>query len=180
MGVERRQQPRFRTNLACEIRIAGESIAGKLRDVCAGGLAVVADGPSTDQGEAVVVTVRPPGLGTIVVRALVWHVHGVRRGSAKTALRSYGLVLSESAPEFTEWVGRLAQRASAPARSNESQAPASQRREYRIRIKQTSGPRTCGVVASGDTAEQASAAALAEVGPEWVVLEVTPLQPGRR
>ncbi len=44
-------------------------------------------------------------------------------------------------------------------------------REYRIRIKQSGGPRTCQIVASGASKEAAAEAALAEVGPGWMVLE---------
>jgi hypothetical protein len=196
MGVERRQQPRYRSNLTCELRLGGQSIEGRVRDVSAGGLGVVAEAPSADQGDEVVVTLRGGGLPSIVVRALVWHVRTVRRGTEEKALRSFGLVLSESAPEFAELVGRLAAKRTRPSSpSPEAQQPraplptpepaaaigappppaAAARREYRIRIKQTSGPRTCRIVASGSSPEEAQAAALSEVGAGWVVLEVTPV-----
>jgi hypothetical protein len=196
MGVERRQQPRYRSNLICELRLAGQSIEGRVRDVSAGGLGVVAEAPKADQGDEVVVTLRGAGLAAIVVRALVWHVRTVRRSAEEKTLRSFGLVLSESAPEFAELVGRLAAKHArpssqppepepakvplpAPAPAAEVAAPpppaAAARREYRIRIKQTSGPRTCRVVASGATPEEAAAASLAAVGAGWVVLEVAPV-----
>ncbi len=44
-------------------------------------------------------------------------------------------------------------------------------REYRIRIKQTGGPRTCQIVASGASKQAAIDAALREVGQGWLVLE---------
>lgn len=195
MGVERRQQPRYRSNLTCELRLGGQSIEGRVRDVSAGGLGVVAEAPSADQGDEAVVTLRGPG-PSIVVRALVWHVRTVRRGAGEKALRSFGLVLSESAPEFAELVGRLAAKHARPSppppEPEQAKAPlltpapaaevaaapppaAPARREYRIRIKQMSGPRTCRVVASGTTPEEAAAASLAAVGAGWVVLEVAPV-----
>jgi hypothetical protein len=172
MGVERRQQPRYRSNLTCELRLGGESIEGRVRDVSAGGLGVVAEAPSADQGDEVVVTLRGAGLASIVVRALVWHVRTVRRGAQEKTLRSFGLVLSDSAPEFAELVGRLAAKRARPAPP--PPAPPA-RREYRIRIKQTSGPRTCRIVASGASPEEAQAAVLSEVGAGWIVLEVAPV-----
>ena len=181
MGVERRQQPRFRCNVPCELHVGGHTLAGKVRDVSAGGLGVVADGPPADQGDEVVVELRVAGLPAIVVRALVWHVHAVRRSPEEKTLRSFGLVLSESAPDFADWVARLDTKAAAPKSSAAAPPPPPPRpapaatREYRIRIKQTSGSRTCRVVASGATPEAASAAALDEVGAGWVVLEVAPL-----
>jgi hypothetical protein len=189
MGVERRQQPRYRSNLTCELRLGGQSIEGRVRDVSAGGLGVVAEAPSADQGDEVVVALRGSGLATIVMRALVWHVRTVRRGADEKALRSFGLVLSESAPEFAALVERLAAKRARPAppppvtpspeSAVEAAAPpppaAAARREYRIRIKQTSGPRTCRIVASGASPEEAQAAALSEVGAGWIVLEVAPV-----
>jgi hypothetical protein len=172
MGVERRQQPRYRSNLTCELRLGGESIEGRVRDVSAGGLGVVAEAPNADQGDEVVVTLRGAGPPTLVVRALVWHVRTVRRGAEEKALRSFGLVLSDSAPEFAELVGRLAAKRARPAPPPPA-TPA--RREYRIRIKQTSGPRTCRIVASGASPEEAQAAVLSEVGAGWIVLEVAPV-----
>lgn len=47
--------------------------------------------------------------------------------------------------------------------------------QFAIRIQQVGRPRTCRVVASGATAEEAMAAALAEVGPGWNAIEVRPL-----
>jgi hypothetical protein len=182
MGVERRQQPRFRTNLACELRMGGQSLEGRVRDVSAGGLGVAAEAPNADQGDEVVVTLRGAGLPSLVVRALVWHVRTVRRGADEKALRSFGLVLSESAPEFAALVERLAAKrarpAPAPAEADVAAPPppaAPARREYRIRIKQTSGPRTCRIVASGASPEEVQAAALSEVGAGWIVLEVAPV-----
>jgi len=220
LGIERRQQPRFRCTIPCELRIAGQSIAGKVRDVSAGGLSVVADAPPADQGEEVGVTLRVPKLPPIVVRALVWHVRTARRGGDDKALRTFGLVLSDSAPDFAQLVERIrSKQQAAPAAPRPPLAPPTlplpprlplppprkalppppapdpsapdlpalreaplvasppppATREYRIRVKQSSGSRTCRIVASGDTPEAAAEAARNEVGPGWVVLEIAPV-----
>src|SRR5262249_28407730 len=122
---------------------------------------------------------------TIEVRALVWHVRNTSRHGGEKPARVFGLVLSDAAPEFAELVERMAPKPAAPpvAPPAPIAAPAAQpapppppplpaSRQYRIRIKQSGGSRTCSVVASGAGAEDAKQAALAEVGEGWTVLEV--------
>ncbi|MBM4335466.1 MAG: PilZ domain-containing protein [Deltaproteobacteria bacterium] len=200
MGSERRRDPRIRCNIPCDFRIAGRTLRGKLRDVSASGLSVTAEAPGADQGDAVTVTLRVDGL-EIEVRALVWHVRTPSRAAGDKGERVFGLVVSDSAPEFARMVARLcAKRAQptsapcppppAPLRSGESRpsapgaiarardslelaSPEPPRvREYRIRIQQKGAPRTCQIVASGVTQEAAVEAALSEVGQGWIVLEV--------
>ncbi len=150
-------------------------------------------------------TLRVEGL-EIEVRALVWHVRTPGRGAGDKRERVFGLVVSDSAPEFARMVARLGAkrpqanlppcpspppaavrsaepRPSAPgaiARARDSLKLASPElprvREYRIRIKQNGGPRTCQIVASGVTQEAAVKAALAEVGHGWIVLEVAAIR----
>jgi len=178
MGAERRRDPRIRCSIPCELHIAGHSLAGKVRNVSASGLGVVAEAPAADQGDEVGVTLRVPGVGPIEVRALVWHVRTVSRNAGEKAARVFGLVLSDAAPEFAQLVERLAPRPAQPAAPPPPPATAPQPappagRQYRIRIKQNGGSRTCRIVASGDSPDAAAEAALAEVGPGWIVLEVS-------
>jgi hypothetical protein len=200
MGSERRRDPRIRCNIPCGLRIAGRSLKGKVRDVSASGLSVTAEAPEAYQGDPVTVTLHMQGL-EIEVRALVWHVRTPSRGAGHEGERVLGLVVSDSAPEFASLVERLGTKqaqptlpplesaAHAPARRGESRPSApgsiararqslkraspepSRVREYRIRIKQSGGPRTCQIVASGVTLESAVKAALSEVGHGWIVLE---------
>jgi hypothetical protein len=190
MGAERRRDPRIRCHLPCILRIGGSSFEGKVRNVSASGLAVAAETPALEQGDAVGVTLRTEGLA-IELRALVWHVRSPGRSSGEKAQRTLGLVLSESAPEFARLVERLGAKTPGPAqdagaaiqRSSPGaivhsrgiparREPAAPAREYRIRIKQTSGPRTCQIVASGTSKQAAIDTALREVGQGWIVLEV--------
>jgi hypothetical protein len=110
-------------------------------------------------------------------------------------------VLSDTSPDFARLVERLGSKPAQPEASPPQPAPpacaqpaAIQRfekgaiarattakkstvpepartREYRIRIKQTGGPRTCQIVASGVSKQTAVDAALREVGKGWIVLE---------
>ena len=201
MGLERRRDPRIRSSIPCDFRIAGRTLRGKLRDVSASGLSVTAEAPEADQGDAVTVTLRAEGL-EIEVRALVWHVRTPSRGAGDKGERVFGLVVSDSAPEFARMVARLGTKRPQPTvppcqsappgrvRSGESRPSApgaitrardslelaspepSRISEYRIRIKQNGRPRTCQIVASGVTQEAAVKAALSEVGQGWIVLEV--------
>lgn len=193
MGAERRRDPRIRCSIPCELRIAGQSVAGKVRNVSAGGLGLVAEAPQADQGDEVGVTLRAPGLGAIEVRALVWHVRNVKGAKGEKPARQFGLVLSDAAPEFAQLVARMAPKPAPAAAARPPEpppaAPAQEAKppptpmpppepdppapqQWRIRIKQNGGSRTCRIVASGATAEAAKEAALAEVGPGWSVLEV--------
>jgi PilZ domain len=226
MGVERRREPRIRCNIPCELRIAGQSVAGKVRNLSAGGLGVVAEAPEVDQGDEVAVTLKVPGPRPIELRALFWHARALSRSGSDKEARLFGLVLSDAAPEFARLVERFgakqprtaaaprgtasspilraaAARLSArppdarglpppPRAASEPDAPPPDAppaadavsaapelppgpRQYRIRIKQSGGSRTCRVVASGASPEAAAAAACSEVGPGWIVLEVTPI-----
>ena len=201
MGAERRRDPRIRCNIPCELRIAGSSLEGKVRNVSASGLGVAVDAPEVDQGDSVTVTLRVDGL-SIEVRALIWHIRSCSGGKGEKGARLLGLVLSDTAPEFARLVERLGTKQpeatpppappapAVPARplasrprplgaiarartavKRASPEPA-RTREYRIRIKQSGGPRTCQIVASGASKESAVKAALSEVGEGWIVLEV--------
>ncbi len=142
----------------------------------ASGLGVVAEAPAADQGDEVGVTLRAPGVAPIEVRALVWHVRTVSRNAGEKPPRVFGLVLSDAAPEFAQLVERLTPKPAQPAAPPRAEAPPQPAppagRQYRIRIKQSGGSRTCRIVASGDSPDAAAQAALAEVGPGWIVLEV--------
>ena len=158
MGVERRREPRIFCKIPCELRIAGRSVAGHVRNVSAGGLAVVAEAPNADQGEEVTVTMEAASIGVIEVRAIVWHVRASKRSASEKTNRSFGLVLSDTAPAFAQLLQRLSAnsaksppRFSAPdpsvqgrpaaeapkARSTAADAP--RLREYRIRLKELGG-----------------------------------------
>lgn len=200
MGSERRRNPRIRCSIPCTLQIAKSSLAGKVCNVSASGLGVTAVAPEAEQGDPVRVTLRGEGLA-IEVRALVWHVRTLGRGAGENASRNFGLVLSDPAPDFALLVERLGRKqpeptvpqrppatpkparpaasrptargAIAPARkAAENATPEPSRiREYRIRIKQNGGPRSCQIVASGASLESAVKAALNEVGEGWIVLE---------
>lgn len=200
MGAERRRDPRIRCNISCELRSAGRSLEGKVRNVSASGLGVAVEGLEVDQGDSVTVALRVDGL-QIEVRALVWHVRPLSRGTGEKGARLFGLVLSDSAPDFAGLVERLATKqpqataseaqlappaperpapiqrfaagaiARAPSALKRASPEPARTREYRIRIKQNGGPRSCQIVASGVTREAAVKAALSEVGQGWIVLE---------
>ena len=200
MGAERRRDPRIRCNLPCELRVGGRCIDGKVRNVSASGLGIAADAPEIEQGDSVTVKLRVEGLD-IEVRALVWHVRSPSRGAGEKGPSVLGLVLSDTAPEFARLVERLGTKPpQPPAASPEPAAPDPARpaairpfakgaitrartavkratpaparaREYRIRIQQQGGNRSCQIVASGVSKEAAIEAALREVGQGWIVLE---------
>jgi hypothetical protein len=182
-GIERRRHERMRVRFPCELEIGGRRASGTVRDLSAGGLCVQT--PLTPQeGDELQLRLHPKGRACVEVRALVWHVHGMRdRRSGERSAR-LGLVLSQAPGAFLELLDRRAPaprqgrtpqarpepapRAAAPSRPPR-RAP---ERAYRVRVRQLSSSRTCTLLAFACSAEEAKATALAEAGEGWSVLGV--------
>lgn len=136
------------------------------------------------------------------VRALAWNARRVRRAGATSNV--VGMMLAEVGDDYEALVGRVAESRAKPAarsgepaalfsKASESQGPPPQpvRRAppahlgprplswWRLRVKETNGPRTRLVTLAAASAEDAAAQSLAEMGGGWEVLEVKPASTGR-
>lgn len=136
------------------------------------------------------------------VLALAWNARRVRRAGETSNV--VGMMLSEVGADYEALVARVAASRAKPAArppartpaaplSTASQAPPRQpvRRAppplprprpllwWRLRVKETNGPRTRLVTLAAASAEDAAAQSLAEMGGGWVVLEVKPAATGR-
>jgi len=166
--------------------VNGAAVQGEVRNLSTGGLGVVADAPLLEQGEGVGVVLHVAGETPISIQALVWHVRAARRNADGKLTRSWGLVLGEPSAEYAKLIERLivTQRlaprrfrgvVSADRIGKMPTLRTTPLRQYAIRIQQVGKPRTCQVVASGTSLQDAVKTALAEVGAGWTMLDARPV-----
>jgi hypothetical protein len=167
--LERRRTPRLRCNLPCELRLRGATVAGRVRNVSEGGLAVDAPIAALGEGQPLAIRLQPQRRPAIEVTALAWHVRTARRPGAPSQL---GLVLSQAGDDYFEWLETLRRLASAGARPKA--APPSLRLRYSVRVTESGSPRSRRILVVAADREDARARALAEVGAGWDVLSVEP------
>jgi hypothetical protein len=126
------------------------------------------------------------------VRALAWNARRMRRG--QETLHVVGMMLAEVGPDYEALVMRTAgSRPAGPSRADgrAPAPPAPQRRAppalltarrlpwWRLRVKQTTGTRTRMITLAAESAEDAAARSLAEMGEGWEVMEVRPAAAGQ-
>ena len=183
---DRRRQPRTRCSISCDFIVNGAAVQGEVRNLSTGGLGVVVDAPLLEQGEGVGVVLHVAGERPISIQALVWHVRAARRNADGKSTRSWGLVLGEPSAEYAKLIERLIVPPrlapkrplavlSADRSAETPPPPATPLRQYAIRIQEVGKPRTCQVVASGTSLQDAVKTALAEVGAGWTMLDARPV-----
>ena len=182
---DRRRQPRTRCSILCDFIVNGAAVQGEVRNLSTVGIGVVADAPLLEQGEGVGLVLHVAGETPISIKTLVWHVRAARRNADGKSTRSWGLVLGEPSAEYAKLIERLivtprlapkrpltvlsADRSATPP------PPATPLRQYAIRIQEVGKPRTCQIVASGTSLQDAVKTALAEVGAGWTMLDARPV-----
>ena len=140
----------------------------------------------------------------MTVKALAWNTRRVRRGDERFFV--VGMMLAEVGPDYETLVIRVAgsrparaaarSAPAAPAAGGEPaparSAPAAERKApptvagprrlpwWRLRVKETTGPRTRLVTLAAASAEDAKAQSLAEMGDGWEVIDVRPAAAGGR
>jgi len=167
---ERRRGPRYRCQIRGELRRGGKSLPVLVRDVSRAGLSVQLD---TDlaQGDEVDLAF---GSG-IRIRAIAWRSRRGRNGFV------IGMMLSEVTPEYEALVERgerhAAPSAAPPRSSNGKSVPGLPPRPresdawWRLRVKESDGPRTRIVTLAAASRTIALEKAIAELGPGWEVIE---------
>jgi hypothetical protein len=174
--MKQQRAERVKQRLTCELVIADRCHPGIVLDISETGL-FVQTSAAPPPGERVGVILRPSGGAEIDVEASVARRYSVPRRLVSVARGGVGLRI-ESAPEGYLQLVRTAMRAEeAPART----APTTASPEptdgsaYRVRAKQTSGPRSRSVEVNAASEEEAKQMASAELGEDWEILTVDPV-----
>lgn len=167
--MERRRNPRLRCDLPCELRLRGGLVAGRVRNVSEGGLAIEAVISGLGDGQPIAIRLQPQHRPPIEVTALAWHVRTSRRPGAPSRL---GLVLSEAGDDYFEWLATL--RRLAPSRTRAKTAPPAVGIRFSVRVTESGSPRSRRILVAAADPEDAATRALAEVGAGWDVLSVEP------
>lgn len=195
---ERRRSPRHRCRLRCVARRGAKCEDALLLDVSLSGLSLQTSLALT-QGDEVALEIPGADGARVQVRALAWNARRVRRGA--TTSNVVGMMLAEVGADYEALVERVAGSrpsaapipAKAPAEPLAEPTPAPETRHrappphlgprrllwWRLRVKETSGPRTRIVTLAAASAEAAAAQSLAEMGAGWEVIEVKPAAAGR-
>ena len=203
VGVERRKDPRIPCRIPCELLLRSGSERATVHDVSRGGLGVQGASKSLSQGDTCRVRLRPAGQESFEVHAMIWHERPARKGGKVSLLGLvltepskdfFDLVeaLSEesSGPKLS-----IAQRAAAAKKADQKAKPPkvevekepsgsgelapapviAELKQFAVRVTQTTRSRTCRIVVAAENRRVAKQTALAEVGEDWDVLEVTSL-----
>ncbi len=175
-------EPRFRKRVPCTLRASGRSHAGMVLNLSRGGLFVQTSAHfSPGQDVSVELNVPPDRIpvGARVVwrRVVAPQLRAVSHGG-------FGVRIENAPEDYFKFLSgvvkgeRPAPRGKAPAAAPAtapvaatSTAPSAL---YRVRLKQTSGPRTRWISVRSASPEAAGQLALAEAGSGWIVLSSEP------
>lgn len=169
---DRRGSPRYRCNLRCELRRAAKKHPAVLLDVSRSGLSVQVD-HELAQGDEVEIAVERGAR----IRAIAWRSRAGRGGFV------VGMMLSEVSAEYEALLEAHEARRRPSARAvprppapepPKPEAVAAPERWWRMRVKETDGPRTRTVLLAAPTRAIALEKAAAELGSGWEVIEAQP------
>jgi hypothetical protein len=168
---DRRGSPRYRCNLRCELQRGRKKHPAVLLDVSRSGLSVQID-HELAQGDEVELLVDRD----VRIRALAWRTRPTRAGF------TVGMMLSEVSAPYEALIGRYEARSRPPVRSAQQPPPAEPAKPaapavpesecwWRMRVKETDGPRTRTVMLAAHSRSAAIAKAVEEMGRGWEVIE---------
>lgn len=166
---DRRGSPRYRCNLRCELQRARKKHPAVLLDVSRSGLSVQID-QELAQGDEVELLVDRD----VRIRALAWRTRPTRGGF------TVGMMLSEVSAPYEALIERYETR-SRPTMRSAPQPPHAEPAKpaaladpecwWRMRVKETDGPRTRTVMLAAHSRSAAIAKAVEEMGRGWEVIE---------
>ena len=195
--MERRNSPRARCRLRCELTRLHQRADGTVLDISEGGLSVHTQ-LAVEQGEPVLVQIEVPKQGHLELETIVWHIRrGHRRDTGEPfnllglmvskAPAAYFSLLPDTAPHAPRELERTPEPEPQPLPDSGTDAPEPEPRPlpdsgtdppapdlhpFRIRVKARSGPRTRVLSLSAESESEARALAMSELNDEWDVLEV--------
>jgi len=181
--MERRNSPRARCRLECELTRRGQRASGTVLDISEGGLSVHTP-LEVEQGEPLGVRIEVPKQGDLELETMIWHIRRGHRRDNGQPFSLLGLMISKAPDAYFELLPDTApertpepERAPEPERTPEPEplpdpeADPPGLRPFRIRVQARSGPRTRVLSVSAASESEARALAMSELD-DWHVLEV--------
>jgi len=202
LGGNRRRETRIKKRLPCEFVDGDKRVRGFVLDVSPNGMFVQTLKPIDPGGEIGVIFTLPESGQTIEVRACVVRSLRVPRHLATVATAGVGLKISVAPPEYYDFIAGLshldekaapAGKLTAAPEQSEKPEPKPRKRKlpprmpkpkpkpepkiearYRVKAKQTVGPRSRALVLSATSREHAKSQAIEQIGSDWEIVEVKP------
>ncbi len=172
---ERRRERRTRRRIPCRLKIGGREYSGIALNLSRRGMFVQTNARPS-RGEAVEIFIQLPDLAGLTLRASVARVVLVPPGLARVGGGGIGLRLLDAREDYTAFVDGGASTVTVLCDVSRTPAepltPSLQR--FRVRVAQTSGPRSKTVLVCCDSEAEACEAVLQQFDEGWKILEVNP------
>jgi hypothetical protein len=171
--MERRNVERLKQRLTCELVMGDRRHPGIVLDVSPTGL-FVQTSASPPPGERVGVKLRCPGGAEVEVVASVARRYVVPSRLVSVARGGIGLRVESALDEYLQVVRSALRTEGEPTPKAEANAPpeSSEGSAYRVRAKQTSGPRLRSLQITAASEGEAKRMASAELDESWEILTV--------
>jgi hypothetical protein len=174
--MENKRARRIRYRMACEIQADGRTQRAIVLDFSRTGLFVQTSARLAPGTSVEVLIQVDAGSQPIRVRARVARQKAVPSNLTSVAQGGVGLQVLEAPPSYYAALEQHAGEASGPI-PPPTPVPAARSRvneeRYRVRVKQTDGPRSRILDIRAESLERARARALAEVGKGWEIVEAS-------
>lgn len=183
---ERRKTKRVPCRLRCRVAKGREQVRSRIIDVSEGGLCLILP-VWLKPNQKFEISIDVPGTGLARVHAEIWHIRRERIQSTNNRVWIAGAMLVDADDAYA----KLLAAAGAVSRDIDPAAPGKPNRPgltkapepidaidaieptvYRIRCKETGGPRSRVLSLAADSKEQARSLAIRDLGPAWTVLEI--------
>jgi hypothetical protein len=160
--------------LTCELVIGDRRHPGIILDISENGV-FVQSSASPPPGERVRLKLRRPEGADIEVEANVARRYVVPRRLVSVVRGGVGLRIDSPSEDFLQLVDSAARREDPhPRAADTPPAESSQGSAYRVRVKQTSGPRSRTLRITAASEQEAKVAASAALDEGWEILAVDP------
>ena len=166
--MDRREAERKKRRVQCQIRTQDRSFSGIILDLSTKGIFVQTIA-TPEIGEQVELSI--PAYGSfpdVTLTATVARRRHVPAKLARLVTRGLGLLIPEASQEYQILLQRMQE-------PKPPDPPMVSQRRFRVRVAQTSSPRSRLVTVECASAEDAKTQALEELGPDWHVVDVESL-----
>jgi len=178
--MERRNSPRAKCRLRCELTHLHQRVSGTVLDISEGGLSIHTQ-LEVEQGELLLIRIEVPSQGYLELETIVWHIRRGRRRDSGEPCNLLGLMVSKApaayftllphtAPDEPHALERTLEPKPRPLPDLGTDSPGLH--SFRIRVKARSGPHTRLLSLSAESESEARALAMSELSDKWHILEV--------
>ena len=168
--AEHRVAKRIRRRMACELKAEGRGQRAIVIDFSRTGLFVQTSARLSPGAQVELWLQFEDQREPIMLRAAVARQKAVPSNLTSVAQGGIGLRIVDAPRAYYELCGEEPAPAPAPRPASAETAPAPALPRFRVRVKQSDGPRSRILDIVAETAERACAAALAQVGAGWEAL----------